>query len=137
MKALVLALVAVLAVSSAQAVSTVLCSRPYSNDIFKTDLRLTVSHTEAGDVEALWMDTHIPYGIRPLPFQVKALHCESGKIEIATKSSGGLYHVSFAAELESHEAQGTLTYLDEAGNFLSSQTLTCSAEALHSLCAGQ
>lgn len=136
MKTLVLTLVAVMAVSSAQADSTFLCSRPYNNDIFKTDLRLTASRTEAGAVETLWMDTHIPYGIRPLPYQVTTLQCQSGRIEIATKNSGGLYHVSFAADLVGHETQGTLTYLNEAGDFRFSQTLTCSVEALRSLCAG-
>lgn len=132
-----ISMILVLAASSTSFASySTLCTIPYSNDVFKTDLRLAVSK-EAGNLQyVLWMDTHIPYGIRPLPHTVKALSCKDSGLKIAAIYAEGIYSLKFQFAQKGTEAiqPGTLSYYDESGNKTGEKTMNCPADSIRRFC---
>lgn len=113
-----------------------LCTRPYSKDIFKTDLRLSVSKEINGD-KYLWLDTHIPYGIRPLPYKVEKLTCTDSSLTIAAKSDGNGVAVNFEFTKSGNNAvqPGTISYVDVDGNAAAQFQTNCTVQAIENFCS--
>ncbi|MNL17687.1 hypothetical protein D3C87_1387950 [compost metagenome] len=115
--------------------SSTLCTRPYSNDIFKTDLRLAVSKENNGS-KYLWLDTHIPYGIRPLPYKIEKLACTDSSLTISAKSEGNDVAVLFTFTQVGNDAvqQGTILYTDADGNAGAEIKTNCTIQAVQDFC---
>ncbi len=112
-----------------------LCRRWYSSDIFNTYLRLAVTKDTS---LALWIDTHIPYGIRPLPYEVTTLQCAKNNLRILGKSP--IFRVEFKFDRNENGPDlqnGTLSYLDDSGNPVTAVNFECSSSAIQAFCAAQ
>lgn len=143
MKKLLLTLVLSLAtnVSMAQTRAN-LCRLWYSNDIFKTYLRLTIDPPGAlGNSSTkfvLWMDKHIPYGIRPFPYEVSKVLCDTkASLQITAEAPGGGESLEFRFDAmnETQEWQpGTLQLFDKNGKPWSSLKYECSLMTIQNFC---
>ncbi|MFS4459011.1 hypothetical protein [Bdellovibrio sp. HCB2-146] len=113
-----------------------LCTRPYSNDIFTTDLRLAVSKEVNGD-KYLWIDAHIPYGIRPLPYKVEKLSCTDSTLTIAAKSesNGVAVDFKFTKSGNSSVQPGTISYVDLDGDAGAQFQMNCTVQAIENFCS--
>lgn len=118
---------------------TQLCQRWSANDIFSSFLRLSVSLPGASSSNStLWIDTHIPYGIRPLPFDISSLECGKDSLEISATSSSENVEFYFYGSATGPETQkGSLLYLDNAGNILDAYKYECSFAAIQNFCAAK
>lgn len=127
------ALIILVSANFASAASTVVCTMPYSVDVFKTDLRLAVSAADNLNTQGvLWMDTHIPYGIRPYPYVISEVACNDNEVSVKGAYSN-LHTVVFNSTVGSDK--GTLTYYSKEGVKSSTLTLNCSAETVAALCS--
>ena len=114
---------------------SILCTRPYSKDIFKTDLRLSVSKESNGS-KYLWLDTHIPYGIRPLPYLVEKLSCTDSSLTIAAKSESNGVAVTFEFIKSGNDTvqPGTISYVDIDGDAGAEIKTNCVVQAIQNFC---
>lgn len=114
-----------------------LCTRWYSYDIFQTYLRITVSLPDAySPVSAIWVDTHIPYGIRPLPYEISTLECTAHGLHIIGSAPTNTVEFIFKGVEGGPDIQnGTLSYLDNSGNPVNTINYECSASAVKDFCA--
>lgn len=129
----IVALIVLISANFASAASTVVCTMPYSVDIFQNDLRLAVSPADQLNTKGvLWMDTHIPYGIRPYPYVISEVACNGKEVSVKGEYAA-LHSVVFNSKLGSDK--GTLTYLTKEGIEATTLNLNCSAEAVAALCS--
>ncbi|WP_374077363.1 hypothetical protein [Bdellovibrio bacteriovorus] len=143
MKKLMLTLIILLATNVSMAQSRAhLCRLWYSNDIFKTYLRLSIDPPGAlGNSTTkfvLWMDKHIPYGIRPFPYEVSKVLCDTKtSLQITAQAPGGSESVEFRfdAMSETQEWQtGTLQLFDSMGMKRASLNYECSLMTIQNFC---
>lgn len=133
MKKIILFLTLISLNSIAQAERYDLCRRWYSYDIFQTYLHLYVDTKES----LIFMDRHIPYGIRPFGYKITKAGCDMNKIDLQIFSKtdfGEEFLFSFQSQSDSPIQSGTVTYLDQGGLPVSSQEWECSLAAIQSLC---
>ncbi|ASD62992.1 hypothetical protein [Bdellovibrio bacteriovorus] len=131
MKQLVPILFLIFGSAAAKAAShSLFCQRPYHSDIFNTDLRITVSKEPT--LQVLWIDTHIPYGIRPMPYQIQTLECRNNGVSIVAGDADIERHV----ELHVDGDQGKLVYLDGQGPKDPAIIYTCFPDTIRNFCAG-
>lgn len=133
MKKIILFLTIISLNSMAYAEKHDLCRRWYSHDIFQTYLRLYVDTKES----LIFMDRHIPYGIRPFGYQISKLSCTKDKTSLMISSKtdfGDEFIFNFHQVGDSPTQSGTVTYMDQGGLPASSQAWECSLEAVKSLC---
>lgn len=119
--------------SFAQAERYDLCRRWYSHDIFQTYLRLFVDTKES----LIFMDRHIPYGIRPFGYKISKASCDKLKTELQIFSKTDFneeFLFSFRSDGDSPTQSGTVTYLDAGGSPVNSQDWECSLAAAKRLC---
>ncbi|AFY02446.1 hypothetical protein [Bdellovibrio bacteriovorus] len=109
---------------------TLFCQRPYHHDIFNTNLRITV--TQEPTMKVLWIDTHIPYGIRPMPYPIQTLECRDNGVSIVAGDSDIKRHI----ELHVEDDRGKLVYLDGQGPKDPAISYTCFPDTIRTFCTG-
>lgn len=114
-----------------------LCRRWYTSDIFTGYLYLSATPPQTGQKNPiLWMDTHIPYGIRPLGYEIKDIECSSDSARILADSNGAMSDVEFKFQKtsQSESQPGHLFYLDKQGHEVTQVDLECSVTAIEKFC---
>lgn len=139
---LIIALLTLMAASSAfSAERSELCRRWYSYDIFQGYLRLAVTPPQVPETPSvMWIDMHIPYGIRPMPFLIKKIECGAGSIRIDAHFDGELpdARLEFVSDGSSTDLQkGRLTYISKSGEDLNTLIEECSVSAIQKFCQGR
>lgn len=133
MKKLILIFLILALNSVSQAEKIDLCRRWYAHDIFQTYLRLYVDTKES----LIFMDRHIPYGIRPFGYKISKVIChgDNKNLEIYSKTDfNEPFLFSFQSKSDSPTQIGTLTYYDQGGAPAHVQDWECTQEAVKKYC---
>ncbi|MNK15788.1 hypothetical protein D3C87_339380 [compost metagenome] len=115
-----------------------LCRTWYTSEVFTGYLNVSISEPAvAGTAKILWADTHIPYGIRPLGYEITSLQCTPDGLRAYATSPQVDVDLSFVSSEDTPDYQpGKLTYIrnGEAG---ATRKLECSIAAVKAFCATQ
>lgn len=121
--------------------STFLCRQWYKSNLGETYLHMTIERPDSSRGPGgyvLWMDRHIPYGIRPFPYRVTELSCTKGESLMMTAITvGGIEPIEFEYTAQKTEAEwqpGILKYFNNQGVIIGKVTLECSNHNIQNFC---
>lgn len=113
------------------------CRSWYESEVYTGYLSLSVSEPQVPNTpKILWRDTHIPYGIRPMPYEIADMTCENNGIKIF--ATGPTYDALFVFQAQANGPEfqpGKLNYIGKDGKAYPAQSLECSPEAMQRVCA--
>lgn len=114
-----------------------ICRRWLFHETFKGYLYMSVTAPQTNQKNPiLWMDTLIPYGIRPLGYEISEIDCSTEATRIRANSNT-MSDVEFRFQKSSQEATqiGRLIYLDKQGHNVGQADLECSVAAIQKFCS--